>query len=189
MPIRADLPESPTQNLVRRAESAVAWISRAAMWLAALSCLSTLALVCYAVAMRYFLNRPQSWTDELAGWMIVITVMLAMPEAQRRGEHIGVDAITTKARGRARRWLAMLSVASVIATGWLILRGGLEMVFFTRMMGMLSIALPDLDLWIVQALVPLGGLLLILVAGGQLLCWASGIEPRDFESSPTDSHE
>lgn len=180
---------TPIQNFVRRAEAAVAWISRVGMRLAALSCLSTLALVCYAVAMRYFLNRPQSWSDELAGWLIVITVMLAMPEAQRRGEHIGVDVLTAKARGAASRWLAMLSVVAVIATGWLILREGLEMVAFTRLMGMLSIALPDIDLWLIQALVPLGGLLLLLVAVAQLLCLAIGIEPRGVDARPTDSHE
>ena len=90
---------------VRLFESAVAALSRAGEWIAGVACLATLGLVCYAVVLRYFFNKPQSWLDEAVGLLIVISVMLAVPEAQRRGENIGVDLVIDRLKGKGRRAL------------------------------------------------------------------------------------
>jgi TRAP-type C4-dicarboxylate transport system permease small subunit len=185
---RDGAPTTPARRAVRRVETVVAAISRAALWLAACGCLACFGLVCYAVGMRYFLNRPQSWTDEAVGWLMVITVMLAAPEAQRRSEHIGVDLLTEKMRGRRRQAFAIFGVATVVAAGALVCAKGIEMVQFTRMLGLLSNNLPEIDLWVIQSFVPLGAGLLALVALAQLACYAVGLAPRDTEG-PKDSIE
>ena len=74
---------TPVQRVARSFETAVAFISRVAVTLASAACLTTLGLVCYAIVMRYFFDRPQSWSDEVVGWLIVMTVMLAVPEMKR----------------------------------------------------------------------------------------------------------
>jgi TRAP-type C4-dicarboxylate transport system permease small subunit len=159
-----------------RAERVVAVLSRFLEHLAGAACLACFAVVCYAVAMRYFLNRPQAWTDEAVGWLVVATVMLALPEAQRRGEHIGVDLLLEKAR-RARRGLSIVGLLFVLATAALLVQQGVETVLFTRMIGIVSNALPQVPLWLVQGLIPLGGALLFLVALVQLAAWLAGREP------------
>ncbi len=175
--------QTPLQRAARGFESAVALASRAAMMLAGGACLITLGMVCYAIAMRYFFNQPQAWSDEAVGWLVVMTVMLALPEAQRRGEHIGVDALTEKLHGRGRRAAAMLGIASIAAVAYLFVTEGIETVQFTHMIGLLSNVLPDIPLWAVQALIPIGGALLLLVALSQLLCHLAGIEPRTVHKS------
>jgi TRAP-type C4-dicarboxylate transport system permease small subunit len=181
--------QTPVQRAARAFERCAAAISRVAIWLAGAACLATLGLVCYAIAMRYFFNHPQSWSDEAVGWLIVVTVMLALPEAQRRGEHIGVDALTEKLGARAKRWAAALGIVSVAIVAYLFLSEGVEMVLFTRMVGIVSNVLPEIPLWAIQAFVPIGGALLLLVTVAQLVCYLAGIEPQTGEKTKPDAIE
>jgi TRAP-type C4-dicarboxylate transport system permease small subunit len=184
-----DEPRSPVQRAARGFERAAGVVSRISLAIAGGACLATFALVCYAISMRYFFNRPQSWSDEAVGWLIVITVMLALPEAQRRGEHIGVDALTERLSERHKRWLAAFGVVTVAICGWLLVSEGIEMVQFTRMIGIVSNVLPEVDLWLIQAFVPLGGAILLLVAAAQLVCYVAGLEPSSTEKTKPDALE
>lgn len=170
-------------------ERIVSIISRAAQAIAAVACLACFALVCWAVAMRYFLNSPQSWTDEAVGWLIVATVMLAAPEAQRRGENIGVDWLVDAWTGAKRRAVIAFGALSVAAFSLILIREGWETVSFTRMIGIKSNQLPDVPLWAVQALIPIGAALMLVVAVVQVIVLARGREPRDFEHREFDTHE
>lgn len=180
---------TPVQRAARGVERAAAIVSRIALALAGAACLTTLGMVCYAIIMRYFFNQPQSWTDEAVGWLVVVTVMLAIPEAQRRGEHIGVDALTERLGPRGKRWAAMAGVVTVAIVAYLFLTEGIETVAFTRMVGIVSNVLPDIPLWAVQALVPVGGALLLMVTAAQLLCYLAGIEPRTAHKTKPDALE
>ena len=180
---------TPLQRAARRVEAALAVVSRIAAGIAGAACLATLAMICYAVAMRYFLNRPQGWTDEAVGWLIVVAVMFAVPEAQRRAEHIGVDALIDKASPAGRRFLLAFGVAAVAVTAVILVREGWEMVAFSRMIGMKSIGIPEVSLWLVQVFVPLGAVLLLLVSLGQLFCHAVGLEPEGPEPDALDTLE
>lgn len=174
---------------VRLFERAVAALSRIGEWIAGIACLATLFLVCYAVAMRYFFNKPQSWSDEAVGLLIVISVMLAVPEAQRRGENIGVDLVIERLRGRRRRVLLGFGSLTVLVTAAILISEGLDMVAFTRMVGIVSNSLPEIPVWAIQAFVPLGGALLLLVALAQLAAYLTGREPEGIESDKLDMHE
>jgi TRAP-type C4-dicarboxylate transport system permease small subunit len=180
---------TPLARSLRAAERAVAVLSRIAAGIAGAACLACFMLVCYAVVMRYFLGAPQNWTDEAVGWLIVITVMLSVPEAQRRGENIGVDAFLENTRGRLRRALLAFGAATVLVTAAILVNEGIEMVAFTRMIGMKSMTMPEWPLWAIQALVPIGAALMLVVALLQLMCWAAGLEPRGIDRDRIDAHE
>jgi TRAP-type C4-dicarboxylate transport system permease small subunit len=182
-------PRTTLQRAARGFERAAGVVSRVSLRVAGAACLATFALVCYAISMRYFFNKPQSWSDEAVGWLIVVTVMLALPEAQRRGEHIGVDALTERLSARHKRWAAAFGVVTVAVCGWLLLSEGIEMVQFTRMIGIVSNVLPEVDLWLIQAFVPLGGAILLLVAAAQLACYFAGLEPASTEKTKPDALE
>jgi TRAP-type C4-dicarboxylate transport system permease small subunit len=176
-------------DATRFLERLTARLSGAAEALAAFACLACLALVGYAVAMRYLFNRPQSWTDEAVGWCIVAVVMLAVPEAQRRGENIGVDWLVDRWRGARRRAVIALGALAVAASAAILIVEGYASVAFTRMIGGVSNAIPQFPLWLVQALIPAGAALLLLVAFAQLGAVASGREPEDYETSTLDRGE
>jgi TRAP-type C4-dicarboxylate transport system permease small subunit len=180
---------TPLQRTARAFESSVALISRVAIGLAAAACLTTLGMVSYAIITRYFFNAPQSWSDEAVGWLVVMVVMLALPEAQRRGEHIGVDALTERLGARGKRGAAVLGLVTVVIVAYLFVSEGMETVLFTRMIGILSNELPEVPLWAVQALIPIGGALLLLVTLAQLFCHVVGIEPRTVHKATPDAIE
>ncbi len=176
-------------SLFRRLDAAVGRLAGAAASLAAAACLGAFALVCFQVIMRYFANRPQAWADEVAGWLIVATVMLAAPEAQARGENIGVDAVIERAQGPVRRGLLLLGLGAVAATAWIILDEGIEMVAFSRMVGIASNVNPEMPLWAVQALVPVGGGLLLAIALWQIVALFAGREPGRPQGPDAGRHE
>lgn len=170
-------------------ERIVAVVSRMAQAIAAVACLACFALVCWAVAMRYLFNVPQSWADEAVGWLVVAVVMLAAPEAQRRGENIGVDWLVDSWTGARRRAAIAFGSLSVAAVALVLIREGWETVAFTRMIGIKSNQLPEIPLWAVQALIPIGAALLLMVAVAQVIVLLRGREPRDFERREFDAHE
>jgi TRAP-type C4-dicarboxylate transport system permease small subunit len=177
------------QRAARGFESAVAVVSRVAMAIAGATCLITLGMVCYAIGTRYFLNRPQAWSDEAVGWLVVVTVMLALPEAQRRGEHIGVDALTERLGPRGQRFAAFAGVVTVAIIAYLFISEGIETVMFTQMIGIVSNVLPEIPLWAVQAFIPIGGALLLLVTLSQMFCHLAGIAPRTVHKTRPDAIE
>jgi TRAP-type C4-dicarboxylate transport system permease small subunit len=175
--------------LTHALERIVAIVSKVAQAIAAIACLACFALVCWAVAMRYLFNVPQSWSDEAVGWLVVALVMLAAPEAQRRGENIGVDWLVDSWTGAKRRAVIAFGALSVAAVALVLIHEGWETVTFTRMIGIKSNQLPEVPLWAVQALIPIGAALLLLVAVTQIIVLLRGREPRDFERREFDAHE
>lgn len=163
--------------MLRRVEAAVGWISRVAAAIATIACLICLGLVCYAVAMRYFFTRPQSWADEVAGWLVVATVMLALPEVQRRGEHVGVDTLVEKGSAGLKRLVGIVGAVSVALVAAILIVEGWAMVEFSRMIGIIA-NVGNVEIWTVQALVPLGAALLLLVALVQAAILLTGGNPE-----------
>ena len=166
--------------------AAVRRITDAAAALAALSVLVSLALVCYSVGMRYVLNDPVPWVDEAIGYVLVASVMLAVAEALRKGEHIAVDILTDKLPARGKRIVQLFGLVAVIATAALLTYDGWDTAMFSRMLGIRSIGYLDVPIWIVQLLIPLGGLLLLLAALAGLVRALAGLPPEEDEAESID---
>jgi TRAP-type C4-dicarboxylate transport system permease small subunit len=163
--------------VLRACERAVALLCLAAVGASALVLMTIFGLIAYSVAMRYVFGLPQPWIDEAVGWLLAACVMLAVPEVQRRGEHIGIDFMASKLRGRGYRALALFAVAAVLASAAIYVREGVEMVTFSRMLNVLSNQIPEVPLWMVQGVVPVGFGLMVLVALVQFACLLAGLAP------------
>lgn len=156
--------------------TAIALLSRAGAWLASLATLLCLALVCGAVGARYLLGIPFGWSDKVSGWLVVALVLLAAPEAQRRFEHIGVDIATARIGPRLARAAHLLGVLAVAAVAAILLVAGLEAVAFSRMIGVMT-DVEGVPEWWIQALLPVGAALLLLVSLAQAATLALGRTP------------
>jgi TRAP-type C4-dicarboxylate transport system permease small subunit len=153
----------------------------AALQLATAACLICFAFMCYAVAMRYLFGAPQAWIDKIVGWLVVAMVMFAAPAAQREGENVAVDVVTERSRGRARRALAAFGLIWVAATAAVMIWEGWAMVAFSRLAGMMTDIHP-VPLWWIQLLVPIGFVLILIVALAQLLRVARGLDIGEPEA-------
>lgn len=151
-------------------------ISLLAAMLGGVATLLCLVLVTWSVVARYLLGQPQPWIDKTAGWLVVALVLLAAPEAQRRFEHIGVDVLTGRLRGPAARVAQIISTLSVALVAAILLWSGLETVAFSRMIGVMT-EIDGVPVWWVQALLPIGAALLLLVSGLQSLVLLIGQDP------------
>ena len=159
-------------------DRAIRGMSAAALHLAAAACLTCFAFMCYAVAMRYFAGAPQVWVDKAVGWLVVAMVMFAAPAAQLGGEHVAVDTLSERARGRTRRALTGFGLLWVAATAAVMVWEGSAMVAFSRMTGMMT-DLHPVRLWWIQVLVPVGFALMLIVALAQILRVARGLDAGD----------
>ncbi len=162
-------PAGPRGTLLLALERLSYWLAVTAAGIGALVVLGLTALIAYSVVMRYLANRPQTWTDELAGYLLVLVVMLGVGEAARRGEHIGVDLLTRKLGPKGRWWARLWGWASTVLVAAVLLQSALEMVGFSRMVGLMSEGYVEVPVWIPQSAMVLGMALLLLVGVSRLL--------------------
>jgi len=67
-----------------------------------------------AVFFRYALNAPIKWGEELARLLMVWAGLLGISIALREGEHIGLEVLTGKLKGRSLFLVNLISNATVL---------------------------------------------------------------------------
>jgi C4-dicarboxylate transporter DctQ subunit len=148
-------------KLLERPVRALARIGAA---LAAASLLVSMLVIGYSVVMRYFANRPVPWADELAGYLLVASVMLAAADALFEGEHIRVDILVERLSARGRHVAALIGLVAVLAASALLAVEGADMVAFSRMVDLKSNGYLAVPMWLPQLFVPVGAVVMGLAA-------------------------
>lgn len=151
--------ESPALRILGQA---VAFLSAGAMALSAAGTLLSLALIGWAVVMRYFFNAAPVWVDEVVGFLLVAIVLLAAAQTFRRGEHIGVDILVEQLPPAGRRWsLAWAAMVSGVVALVLIVNGW-QTATLARTLGLVTEGHLEWPTWWLMLLMPVGGALLLL---------------------------
>ena len=150
-------------------------LNAAAMALAAAGVLVSLALIAWAVVMRYAFNRAPVWADEVVGFMLVGIVMLAAAQSLRRGEHIGVDLLTARLSPRGKALAQAWSSLSVVAVSLILIINGWQTAMFSRKLGILTEGHLEIPVFWLQLFLPLGGAMMLLVALEALARQAAGL--------------
>ncbi|GMU70558.1 MAG: TRAP transporter small permease [Burkholderiales bacterium] len=145
-------------------ERLVRALARTGNALAAAATLVSMAVIGYSVVMRYFLNHPTPWVDELVGYLLVAIVMLAAADALLNGEHISVDVLTERLGARGRWLVALGGLVAVAASAALLAVEGVDMVAFSRMVDLRSNGYLAAPMWLPQLAVPIGAGLLGVAA-------------------------
>lgn len=161
-------------------------VSRAFGVLAVVQILAVLLLTAANVVGRYALGSPIKGAEEATGYMIVGMVMFGAAEALRRGDHLRIDLLTERFGPRIGRVLDALALLSVIAVGLVLAWTGYGSVSFARSFGSYSSGHLAMPMWIVQLPLVIGGLLLALVAAGQLIALVRGRPAPAHHGIPED---
>lgn len=159
------------------AARALGALSQAATAASALGVLASLALITWAVVMRYAFNRPPAWVDDAVGFLLVGIVMLAAAQVMRRGEHIGVDLLTTRLSPRGQRWAQAWAALAALAASLVLVVNGWSTAMFSRQLGIVAEGNVEVPVYLVQLLLPLGGLMMALAALEALARIAAGAPP------------
>lgn len=82
-------------------------------WLAAAPLFVLLALFNAAVVMRYWVNQPIQWTEEIAGLLMIWIVMLGSISAERDQQHLHIPMLVDAFPGKIRDLInAIVGIAS-----------------------------------------------------------------------------
>jgi TRAP-type C4-dicarboxylate transport system permease small subunit len=101
--------------------------------------------------------------------------MLAAAQVFRRGEHIGVDLLTSRLGPRAKRWAEGWSALAVLAVALIFVVNGWRSAMFSRQLGIVADGRVEIPVFWLQLILPLGGLLLALAALEALARLAAGL--------------
>lgn len=156
--------QAPEGVALRVLSRAVALLSGAAMALAAAGLLLSLALIGWAVVMRYVFNAAPVWVDEVVGFTLVAIILLGAAQTFRRGEHIGVDMLVGQLPPSGRRWALVWAAVVTGVVGVVLVVNGWETAMLARMLGLLTEGHLEWPTWWLMLLMPVGGGLLLLAA-------------------------
>ena len=124
------------------------------------SIMSILVLdVLWQVFSRYVLSEPSSFTDELAGFLLIWVGLLGAAYVAGKNEHLAIDLLLQKMKGAKQRRLQILinSIVGVFALFVMVI-GGVWLVYTRFHLGVNSAAL-GLPLGYVYLVVPISGVL------------------------------
>ncbi|MEP7282976.1 MAG: TRAP transporter small permease [Rubrivivax sp.] len=185
-PVRAMTAEPRALRVLSRI---VGWLTDGAIALSAAGLLLSLALIGWAVVMRYGLNRPPVWTDDAVGLLLVMIVMGAAAQVLRRGEHIGVDLLTERLGPRAARWAQAWAMVAALLVSIILVANGWQTAMQSRQFGIVTEGQLEWPVWPLMLLLPAGGLLMALVSVEALWRLALGLPPVVAPQKPLATEE
>lgn len=117
--------------------------------------------VLWQVTSRYLLSSPSSFTDELAGFLLMWVGLLGAAYVAGRSEHLAIDLLLQKTRpSRQKNLLVVIQVSILLFALTVMVVGGSYLVYTRFILGVKSAAL-ELPLGYVYIVIPLSGLLIV----------------------------
>jgi TRAP-type C4-dicarboxylate transport system permease small subunit len=87
--------------------------------LAGLGLIGMGALYCMEVVLRYFVNRPTTWSLETIAFLMLVMMFLAVPHAVRSGTHIAVTLLADLLPFQVRRIAFAVNLIGLILCGFM----------------------------------------------------------------------
>jgi TRAP-type C4-dicarboxylate transport system permease small subunit len=122
------------------------WVSLGFFWLLGLC-------VFYQFFTRYALNDSAAWTEEIARYLLICTVFIAIAAAVRRTRHIHVDFLYRLLPPKAGR--AMSTIVDIVRIAFFVIAVVLTVQMMTRM-GAQQMTIVDLPMNIIYGVCGLG---------------------------------
>ena len=117
--------------------------------------------VLWQVISRYLLSSPSSFTDELAGYLLIWVGMLGAAYVAGRQEHLAIDIVLQRSRPPVQKWLSMFIHISIFLFALSVMVVGGIILMYTRfVLGVKSAAL-QLPLGYVYIVMPISGLIIM----------------------------
>lgn len=135
-------------------------------WPIALIVLTEICILFAGVVARYLLHAPIVWVDELASILFLWLTVLGSVVALRRGQHMRMTALVSRASPGVRAYLDVLAMACAMSFLLLVIMPAV--LFAQHEVAILSPALQIANAWRAAAL-PVGIALMILSSALQLL--------------------
>ncbi len=132
--------------------------------------------VLWQVASRYIMREPSSWTDELAGFLLIWVGLFGAAYATGKKDHLAIDLLPRKLEPSKRRYLNLF-INILIALFALIIMviGGIRLVYITFKLNQISSAL-EIPIGYVYLVIPISGLFIMFYVINEIF---TGIPDED----------
>lgn len=117
--------------------------------------------VLWQVISRYILSAPSSFTDELAGFLLIWVSLFGAAYVTGQKEHLAIDLLIQRSGPARRKFLEVfIGVCIVIFSMTVLVVGGAWLVYTRFALEVKSAAL-EIPLGYVYIVLPIGGILII----------------------------
>jgi TRAP-type C4-dicarboxylate transport system permease small subunit len=117
--------------------------------------------VLWQVISRYILTAPSSFTDELAGFLLIWVGLFGSAYVAGKNEHLAIDLLVQRSGPARRKFLEIfISLCIIIFSVTVLLVGGSWLVYTRFALEVKSAAL-EIPLGYVYIVLPISGLLII----------------------------
>lgn len=116
--------------------------------------------VLWQVFSRYVMNAPSSFTDELAGFLLIWVGLLGATYVAGKREHLAIDLLLQRSSKRRKYILEIIiSIVIVLFAVTVLIVGGIWLVYTRLYLSVKSAAL-GLPLGLVYLVLPVSGILI-----------------------------
>jgi TRAP-type C4-dicarboxylate transport system permease small subunit len=120
--------------------------------------------VLWQVTSRYIMKEPSSWTDELAGFLLIWVGLFGAAYATGKKDHLAIDLLPRKLNPSRRKYLYLLINGLIGAFALIVLIiGGVRLVYISFKLNQISSAL-EIPVGYVYLVLPVSGLFILFYA-------------------------
>jgi TRAP-type C4-dicarboxylate transport system permease small subunit len=162
---------------------ALDWVEDILAWIAGICIVLMMLAISYSVIARFVFSSPQPAVIELSGYLLLYTTFLGAPWLLRNDGHVKVDLLIAKLGPRGRRVFDVCTSVLGMVVGFVLLwRGAIVTLdFYSRGIKVFNIlATPR---YVLMAVIPVGGLLLLLEFGRRTYRFVRGREEESVRLS------
>lgn len=117
--------------------------------------------VLWQVFSRYVLSSPSSFTDELAGYLLIWVSLLGAAYVAGKKEHLAIDILLQKSGAKRKKVLEIIIQCIILAFALTVMVvGGTWLVYTRFVLGVKSAAI-QIPLGYVYTVLPLSGLIIV----------------------------
>jgi TRAP-type C4-dicarboxylate transport system permease small subunit len=124
--------------------------------------------VLWQVFSRYVLASPSSFTDELAGYLLIWVSLLGAAYVAGRREHLAIDILLQRSSPARQRVLRILIQSVILGFSSTVMVIGGSWLVYTRFYLEVKSAALQIPLGYVYIVLPLSGLLIVFYSIGHL---------------------
>lgn len=136
--------------------------------LTGLAVLAMTLMVSYDVLMRYFLDQPQLFVDDLTSFLLVAVIFLGAGPVFYRGGHIRVDLVTNRLKPRTQSRMRVITLFIGIVLLGIVIYETMVSTMGAFQTGRVS-AVMNYPLWTGMIFIPLGLILMVFFMAVELV--------------------
>jgi TRAP-type C4-dicarboxylate transport system permease small subunit len=148
--------------------------------------LALMLLTGFAVIARYVFKNPSVHAIELSVYLLLVITWVSIGWVHHEGRHVSMEALNSRLTPGMKRLSNLVSQVTVLVFCMVLLGAGVHGAWTSYSQNYRSTSLLEFPLWIPHALVPLGGLMLALIAVSRLRGLDHRAEANDRDAS--DEH-